>query len=390
MNTAVFLISAVVCTVVIWLFYQNTKLVNNNVNHSLLRKNLPLTGTAIITLLAISAFSGIINFGPYKNAYIFMSIVCILSCILYYAGEKKLFSESRFSLKMILIASVLELTIFNLPSYKLFFGDYKQVDYPAAQGCIENGGIRNKDGSITVDPHTQLILSFPDQKMQIGTIYTSVKFTGKYVQNAPFEVDVKDSTQLSDYRYGIIESGIVAKRPESQYKLCEFSGNVNGIRIRITSPDNDRLIVNSISFNKPFPIEISYIRFILITVISIFIHMVLKSKILNRSFAESKQLCSFVAFAVTVYACLASFSVINYKLSDNSWLKELKQSKGNQVTQELVDAFESGQINLIEQPEEELLSLNNPYDTSERDKTGVNYSWDHVYYNHNYYSYYGK
>ncbi len=389
MNTALFLLSAALSAAVMWLIYRNASAIGRDKKRDFFRKYFPLAGTAFITLLALSDLIGIINYGPYKHTYLFMAVVCILSYILYFKTAGKFPDETKFSLKVILIASVLELTVFNIPSYKLLFGNYKQVDYMASQGCIENGGIRNPDGTVTVDPNCQFIVSFPDQKMQIGTIYTDVKFTGKYISYAPFEVDVMDATQSRDYRYGIITSNIIAKRPESHYQLCEFSGDVRGIRIRITAPESEKLIIGAISFNKPFPVDISYIRFTLITLISIFIYMVIKSKVMRRSFSESRSLCSFAAFAITIYSCFAAFSVLNYKLDNETWLEELKQVKGNQVTQELVDAFESGQTNLLQAPDSKLLLLNNPYDTQERDKSGINYSWDHVYYNNNYYSYYG-
>ena len=60
---------------------------------------------------------------------------------------------------------------------------------------------------------------------------------------------------------------------------------------------------------------------------------------------------------------------------------------GNQMTQELVDAFEKGQSELIYEPTPELLALENPYDWSQRD--GIEYSWDHLLFEDKYYSYYG-
>lgn len=62
---------------------------------------------------------------------------------------------------------------------------------------------------------------------------------------------------------------------------------------------------------------------------------------------------------------------------------------GNQMTKELVDAFRAGQLHLPEEPTEGLLSLENPYDWSQRSALGGRILWDHLLYNGHYYSYYG-
>ncbi len=59
------------------------------------------------------------------------------------------------------------------------------------------------------------------------------------------------------------------------------------------------------------------------------------------------------------------------------------------MTQELVDAFEAGQVSLLREAEQPLLELENPYDWSQRLESGVDYAWDHLLYEGKYYSYYG-
>lgn len=65
--------------------------------------------------------------------------------------------------------------------------------------------------------------------------------------------------------------------------------------------------------------------------------------------------------------------------------------EGNQISKELVDAFEHHQVHLLEEPNDKLLSLENPYDSPKRNTevTQENFLWDHCLYNGKYYSYYG-
>ena len=59
------------------------------------------------------------------------------------------------------------------------------------------------------------------------------------------------------------------------------------------------------------------------------------------------------------------------------------------MNKELVDAFEAGQVSLLETPSQDMLNLENPYDLSERSAAGVSYPWDHLFFDGKYYSYYG-
>lgn len=65
--------------------------------------------------------------------------------------------------------------------------------------------------------------------------------------------------------------------------------------------------------------------------------------------------------------------------------------EGNQISKELVDAFEHHQVNLLEEPSEDLLKLDDPYEYVKRDAEvgSGNFLWDHCFYNGKYYSYYG-
>lgn len=61
---------------------------------------------------------------------------------------------------------------------------------------------------------------------------------------------------------------------------------------------------------------------------------------------------------------------------------------GNQITEELVNAFEKGHVYLDREVNEKLTGLDNPYDWSQRTKEIGSYPWDHLY-EGKYYSYYG-
>ena len=55
----------------------------------------------------------------------------------------------------------------------------------------------------------------------------------------------------------------------------------------------------------------------------------------------------------------------------------------------MAEALLDGRVHLVYGDEEELAQLSNPYDPAEREKSGVEYQWDHAFYDGHYYMYFG-
>ena len=55
----------------------------------------------------------------------------------------------------------------------------------------------------------------------------------------------------------------------------------------------------------------------------------------------------------------------------------------------LAHSLLNGRLDLRQDPPEELLALDNPYDSTAREAAQVNSLWDHAYYNGRYYVYFG-
>jgi len=345
--------------------------------------------TVFMTIIAITDISGIIDFGSYQSAFAFIGIVTIVEFIISVLHRKYPLGVLEFSSKVLIITSVLELTLFNFPVYHLWFGNYKEMELDISEASIECG-IRNDDGSIVVGNQAEMIVTFDDINMPVGTVKSELEFGSENIKEAQYVIDIKDDTQSKNYRYNIANSRIVEKREKSQTIICDFSGNISDMRVKFTPKNsNDEIFLKKIYVNTDVPIDISVIRFLFITLVPIFIYAVMREKFMQKEFSGNRKFCKISSAIITAVCCAIVFSVITYKLSDKGWKGEFKQTTGNQMTQELVDAFENGQVNLLAEPSDDLNALENPYDRDERDSSGANALWDHVYYNNNYYSYYG-
>lgn len=343
---------------------------------------------AVVMIIAVLDIFKIADFGAIHGAFAFMGIVTAVQWIICEINKRHTFKFLKFTSMVMLVTSVLELTIFNMPFYHLWGGDYTEKELKLSDGIIEAGGefIDNGD-SIEVAADSELVLTFNNLNMPVGTLKTEVSIP-EATKEAALVLDVKDDSNNADYRYNVAKGRVVRDRENSQTILCEFSGNVRDMRVKLTPKNGGTVTLNKVFVNTEIPMEIYWVRFLFLTFVPVFVYTVMKEKFMKKSFAENKKLCMIASALVTVACCLIVFLIMDYKI-EGEWAEQFKLESGNQMTQELVDAFENGQVNLLEQPDPQLQTLNNIYDRSERDSSGIHYPWDHVYYNNNYYSYYG-
>ena len=77
----------------------------------------------------------------------------------------------------------------------------------------------------------------------------------------------------------------------------------------------------------------------------------------------------------------------NYNIA--FWDHESKISFVYEQYGALAHSLLNGRLDLMQDPPEELLALDNPYDSTARGAAQVNSLWDHAYYNGRYYVYFG-
>ncbi|MDE5861965.1 MAG: hypothetical protein K2H28_07205 [Ruminococcus sp.] len=355
--------------------------------------------TIFMFTVGITDKSGLINFGIYSGTYFFMGICSASVYVLCRINRKyKIMPSVVFAVKIIITALVLELTVFNISSYRTLSGNYPQITYQVNRAMIDKGGIyRKTDNSIAVRNGEELVIKIPDVNRQLSTVYMDM-YLDNGTRSAELSIDATDETQTFVPRRNIAKTIISRNQPQTHYLQCELSGEVGELIIRLKPINSGYAHVNSITLNQSLPIEISWIRFLLIVLLSIFIHGVIKGNFLNKSVNENIKFCRVAVVCITASACVWAVWVTDYRLDDRTWKEELSKTSGNQVTQQLVDAFEDGRTYLYPQPDDLLKSFDNPYDNQHREAELVpqwesdyakNSAWDHVYFNGKFYSYYG-
>lgn len=179
------------------------------------------------------------------------------------------------------------------------------------------------------------------------------------------------------------------KRAGSQYIDLRLSGKVSSLKIRVEPENGGVAYVRAIHVNSQPPFEASWVRFLLIVLVGSLIWAVVNEKYMLRGFEEKRRLCHKFAVIITAAACIAAVSVTLYKLGDKKLADEMKQTSGDQMTQELVEAFENGSTHILKEASPDILAIEDPYDSHLRDQLNPSYLWDHVFFDGKYYSYYG-
>lgn len=338
----------------------------------------------------------------YKEVFLLLLVCCQLFLLFFersMAGRRRGEEEQRhrsgllrFAVKALLIVMICETTIFNFPAFHLWIGDYKERELALADAQISGDGLWSYDEEtdrLFIENGEEVILEFPQIGQQVGTLSAEVSFGDEaFVVN--MIADASDETHEA-YRYDIIKQKIYNFEPDSGIALCHLSGDVGKMRIKFTGEQEQAgYSVSNIRINTPVAFDVSLLRVAMLWGLSVLVYALLYCTAFSKRMKEQEelyeQLSYGVFFAASMLACILIFSKIS---TDEGVLKVFFQTSGDQMTQELVDAFEAGSVSLLAQPDEELLKLSNPYDRELRDESDSKEKWDHVLFNGKYYSYYG-
>ena len=283
--------------------------------------------------------------------------------------------------KAILVVLLIEAVVFNFNSYHLFKGGYEKTELDLNTANI-TGLSQNGDGWISDGDAATVEFTGLDKK--IGIIKLDLEGAA---YKTDYSVDFTDETNASYYiRTGLVSGSVFNDIEATKYIVCDFSGKVGKIRINLKNLTENQIKLSAVTLNADYPTDFSYPRFFLILLSVAFVWAFKRSENFRRPFGEQLTIAKAVTAIIVIAAVAISFALSSVNLDPKT---DFNKTGGNQITQELVDALESGQVELKDTPSEQLLEMENPYDWSARSEQGVSAKWDHVLYNGKYYSYYG-
>lgn len=359
----------------------------------------------ILFAVGIADLSGLIDFGRYNGTFGLMGMACGGGVLLRIMSKRRTSPLYCFAAKAVLVVSVLELTLFNASSYRLWFGDYPEVTVSAKDIYLEDSVTYDEENdALMIENGDEGVMSFGYFKMPVGTVFADVLFEGS-TKGADMVLDIKDDTQSAYYRYDISKDMTVKGKWRSQFIDCQFTGSVTEMRLKITPLNSGSVSVRSVTFNADIPVVVNWYRVLLLIAAACLVFAVMNCVTMQREVGENKIFVRNATVYVTIAACFIAFIIANRALDGKTWSDVFKDVGGNQVTRELVEAFEDGRTNIeFEGTTDPIAELQNPYDRNARETAlrqystelgedgtapEVAYVWDHVYYGGKYYSYYG-
>ena len=393
MNTFLFVLMLAVSVAVTAVFLHEIKCdINGHSKINPKTKNLRglsrCTAVLLIFIAAAEAF-GIIKISEYKGAFLMLGAAAGLSMLACTLNKKKKYHTVQTFVKALLIATVLEATIFSIPTFRLWFGSYGEMSF-SAQELSDGSDIEyrpDKDDIAVIGDRTTTF-TFKGISEQVADVFVDIDF-GKNTKAANVSIDAMDETRTNDYRKMIAEGTLVKDKPHSHYIQLHLSGDVSSLKLTVSPLDEGMVYIKGITLNKQIPMSISWARLFLIVFAACFWQLMMKSKTMQYSFTKNKKIFRLACVIITDIACLAAVLITFTKLDNTSITDIMKRPSGNQMTQELVEAFEHGSTHLLTEPTDELNNFPTPYNSDALDEAHIRYQWDHVYFDQQYFSYYG-
>lgn len=292
---------------------------------------------------------------------------------------------------LFVIVTSVNLCVMNFTPINRLLGGYEEqkLDLSRADGANIT---YNDDGTITLG-EGYAELEFTGIDARVGSIGFDIDF-GDSKKGGKVCADFADATS-SYYRKNLTR--LTIGKNYDNVMVCNFSGDVSRLRFEISLDDYQSATLKGITLNQsisPMHIaEIVGLWFLVALGLTILIYMIANPVGARKKFSENRVGCARVAAFITAAAMVFTvcLTVTNVMKGWSNTYYSFTSQEGNQISKELVDAFEHHQVNLLEEPSEDLLKLDDPYEYVKRDAEvgSGNFLWDHCFYNGKYYSYYG-
>jgi len=306
--------------------------------------------------------------------------------------KKNKFLKTLILVSVIVFAVIFAVEVFvmNFTSLHLLFGKYETKQLDISQASSSNVFPETDDGAYIGKGFASM--EFDNINMPIGAITVDAQME-EGCDDVNFVVSFTDET-VSEYRR-VISYTLKEKKNTDNIIVCNLSGDIDKLLFEFSLRSDQNIKINSITLNQPRD-SAEMASIVLITLASVIfvaflVYLFAGTKVSFDPFEKRRAFCANSALIITLCVMLLATSLsMLYTTKDGVVCHDqFTSQEGNQITKEIVDAFMNGQVSLLEEPSEELLAMENPYDRRAREEAGVSYLWDHCFYNGKYYSYYG-
>lgn len=271
-----------------------------------------------------------------------------------------------------LVAILLEVIVFNITSYYTLFGknqikEYKKSDY--------------------VDYDEEYaIMKISDINCKVHSLKLNLKPIGKN-KTAEYIVFFTDEAS-SGYRM-LSSKMYVESSEKSKFIPLYLSGESKELLVYIQKDYYSNYFM-SVTLNEKIPFEFNFVRFFIVLGILISIYAIKT----DETFMQDYSIDSLNQKRIlNLTLCIFIIAVFCINIVSSSEGSKRFTTRSGLYNVSFVNALYNKQSYLMNEPSEKLLELDNPYDLTQRDSSGLergkDYLWDTAYYKGNQYIYFG-
>lgn len=292
---------------------------------------------------------------------------------------------AKLSIFVLIILVILELTIFNCHFYSNL-GNTPISITPALEGDIEKisddmyhfGGSAKALVLRNVDTHVKSL--YIDAEID-GEKKSGDSKRIKYVISATDEGN-------SNY-FDLPERAVVYNLENTKYVTLHLNGESENLKINFKDCNNKNVTIKNIVVNPEFPFRFSAVRILVLYIIIALCYILKPGTGFYKYKFNIKSKKQNMAVTAVVVINVAIILALGFAHPSN----EINPVSHHHQYHLLAEAMMDGHFYLNEDPDPNLVAMENPYDRHQREevmkRTGGNYKWDTAYYNGKYYVYFG-
>lgn len=300
--------------------------------------------------------------------------------------EKMFTGDLKMTVRNILLllcgAALIEILLFNFRSIQsLFYEAHSWEEYD-----ISIDGVNvYEDDIISIQDETATIM-ITDMDLDVKNVRLELEPLDSidlyYMETGVCHTEISVVDEGNAWGYPIAGRPVLQDNITSQFQWLQPLGNVDSMHIKVSMPTGHLFRINGITFNAKRPLVFSVVRAAVIWL------MLLLGYGLRRKSVWWREDCMTIGgWKKTVLIILFAFfyGISWFLMSKNQGLIADEYIP----YQELAWALEAGQVSLLDQPPQELVSMENPYDYFMRIKMETDDKFDFAYYQGKYYVYHG-
>ena len=279
---------------------------------------------------------------------------------------------------IIVIASlVIELTACNISAWKSLF--YKEQ--------LTFTDITIEDADETSEGSNEYVISFDNPTLHIANVDKELHnlFLGiNFAEDTAVYYTISLTDEGNYYPYALPERTIVSGIKKSHYTNIYSSGKVKSIDVMFSLSAGNVFTLGEMRGNVHIPFMLNIWRFLFILCVLLLLHKAASANQWQEVICNGtkKQFITTAAVIVLLMGIAWALVHVNPICIDSPW-------PHHKQYQELVEVMAKGHFYLDTEPSNELMNVENPYDTIYLQANDIHYLADYAYYDGKYYVYFG-